>query len=77
VNGERADLDAIEMPVLLVVGSEDRFVPPGAYLPFLDRVSSSDTEVIELPVTHVGLSVAPEAHEEGWPRVREWLEARS
>jgi polyhydroxyalkanoate synthase len=77
LNGEHVDLDALEMPVLLVVGAEDKFVPSGAYMPFLDRVPSSDTEVIEFPTTHVGLSVAPEAHEEGWPRVREWLEARS
>ncbi|WP_247000846.1 hypothetical protein [Halosolutus gelatinilyticus] len=30
---------------------------------------------VDLPVGHVGLSTAPEAHE-GWPRVREWLAAR-
>ncbi len=77
VDGEHVDLDVLEMPVLLVVGAEDRFVPPEAYLPFLDRVPSDDTEVIELPVTHVGLSVAPEAHDEGWPHVREWLAERS
>lgn len=77
VNGKHVDLDAIDVPVLLIVGAEDAFVPPGAYMPFLDRVPSDDTDVLEFPTTHVGLSVAPEAHEEGWPRVCDWLEARS
>ena len=77
INGKRVDLDAIDMPVLLMVGAEDKFLPPGAYMPFLDRIPSTDTEVIELPTTHVGLSVAPEAHEEGWPKVCDWIETRS
>ncbi|WP_336343013.1 hypothetical protein [Halalkalicoccus ordinarius] len=75
--GERVDLDAIEVPVVLVVGAEDGFVPPGAYEPFLDRVPSEDAATIEFPTTHVGLSVAPEVHQEGWPAVCDWLEARS
>lgn len=77
VGGERVDLSNIDMPVLLVVGAEDKFVSPGAYEPFLDRVPSDDTATIEFPTTHVGLSVAPEAHEEGWPAVCDWLEVRS
>jgi polyhydroxyalkanoate synthase subunit PhaC len=77
VNGKRADLDAIDVPVLVVAGAEDRFVPPTSYDPFLERVPSDDTATVEFPTTHVGLSVAPEAHEEGWPAVCDWLEARS
>lgn len=77
VGGERVDLSNIDMPVVLVVGAEDQFVPPGAYESFLDRVPSDDTATIEFPTTHVGLSVAPEAHAAGWPRVCDWLETRS
>jgi polyhydroxyalkanoate synthase subunit PhaC len=77
VGGEHADLDAVDLPVLVVAGAEDRFVPPTSYEPFLERVPSDDVATIEFPTTHVGPSVAPKAHEEGWPAVCDWLEARS
>ncbi|MFC7224376.1 DUF2071 domain-containing protein [Halalkalicoccus sp. GCM10025322] len=59
VGGKPVALDAIDPTVLVVVGAEDEFVPPGAYEPFLDRVPSDDTAAIEFPTAHVGLSVAP------------------
>lgn len=73
----RVDLSAIEMPVMLVLGQEDAFVPREASVPFLDEVGSDDTAVVEFPTGHVGLSVARSAHERGWPRVYDWLEERS
>ena len=77
LNGRDVDLERLEMPVALVLGRDDKFVPRSASAPFLEAIPSDDTEIVDLPVGHVGLSVAPEAHEEGWPRVREWLAARS
>ena len=77
LNGRRVDLGDVVAPVLLVLGRDDEFIPREASVPFLEGVSSEDTEVIEFPTGHVGLSVAPQAHEEGWPRVREWLIERS
>lgn len=76
LNGRRVDLDRVDMPVLPALGTEDEFVPREASVPFLDGVASEDTAAIEFPVGHVGLCVAPEAHEEGWPKVREWLAER-
>ncbi|TYL38781.1 poly(R)-hydroxyalkanoic acid synthase [Natronococcus pandeyae] len=75
--GRRVDLSAIEMPVLLVLGEEDKFVPREASVPFLDEIESDDTAIVELPTGHVGLSVAEVAHEQGWPRIADWLEERS
>ncbi|WP_254546532.1 alpha/beta fold hydrolase [Halomarina pelagica] len=77
VFGEPVRPDEIDAPVLLIVGRDDAFVPLDASLPFLDVVPSDDTDVVEFPTGHVGLSVAPEAHVSGWPRVCDWLEARS
>lgn len=74
---ERVDLDALDPPVLLVVGAEDEFVPPGVYEPFLDRVPSDDTATIEFPTTPSGAIGRPQVHEEGWPAVYDWREARS
>ncbi|ELY57719.1 alpha/beta fold hydrolase [Natronolimnohabitans innermongolicus] len=77
--GRPVDLDRIGMPVLLILGAEDRFVPPRAALPFLEEISSEDTTVLEFPTGHVGTSVAAAAHEdeEWWPRALEWVAKRS
>ena len=77
LNGSRVDLERVDMPVCLFLGTEDEYVPRNASVPFLDAIASEDTTVIEVPTGHVGLSAAPEAHEEGWPRVGEWLVERS
>ena len=55
----------------------DKMVPAAAYEPFLERIPSDDAGTIEFPTGHVGLSVEPEAREEYWPRVTEWLVERS
>lgn len=73
VGGQSVDLANLSMPVLNIVGTEDRFIPAAASLPFLDVVPSTETDVIEFPTDHVGLSVGNPAHEELWPRVCEWL----
>lgn len=77
LNGRTVDLSTIDMPVLVVAGEYDEIVPEEAYEPFLDVIPSDDTATIEFPTGHVGLSVEPEAHAEGWPKVCDWLEARS
>lgn len=77
LNGRDVDLDRIDMPTLLLLAREDKFVPREASVPFLDAIPSDDATTIELPVKHVGLSIAPEAHESGWPQVCEWIESRS
>ncbi|XVH33047.1 hypothetical protein ACNS7O_14275 [Haloferacaceae archaeon DSL9] len=75
--GRRVDLDALDAPVLLIVGRDDAFIPRAAGEPFLRAVGSDDASLLEFPTGHVGLSVAPEAHATWWPKVCDWLEARS
>lgn len=77
LDGRPVDLENVTMPVALVLGAEDRYVPHDASLPFLDVVPSEDTEVFWFPTGHVGSLASPAAHDEGWPRVTEWLVARS
>lgn len=77
VGPRSVDLDAIDMPVALLIGTEDAYVPPKASLPFLEVIPSEDTAVIEFPTGHVGTFVDAAAHTDGWPRVCDWLAARS
>jgi polyhydroxyalkanoate synthase len=77
IGGRTVDLGAIKSPILLVLGTEDQYVPAESALPLLDAVASQDTAVVEFPTGHVGLSIADDAHLEGWPRVCDWLEEHS
>lgn len=76
--GERtADLGALTMPVLTIVGEDDHFIPADASLPIVEAIPSEDTSVIEFPSGHVELSTGERAHAELWPSVCEWFAERS
>jgi len=77
LDGEPVDLGAIDMPVLQIVGEHDDLVPPEASLPFNDAVASDETDVIEFPTGHIGISVSSRSHDEYWPRVADWFADRS
>jgi len=70
--GEPVDIEKIDMPVLQIVGEHDNLVPPEASTPFNDVIGSEETEVIEFPTGHIGISVSSSSHDEYWPRVAEW-----
>ena len=71
------DVNEIDMPVLQIVAEYDHLIPPSASKPFNDVVASEDTEIIEHPTGHIGLSVSSSSHAELWPRVCDWLAERS
>ncbi|MCX8175629.1 MAG: class III poly(R)-hydroxyalkanoic acid synthase subunit PhaC [Candidatus Bathyarchaeota archaeon] len=77
VRGQRVNLKRIDMPLLILLGEHDHIAPPASSIPLLDAVSSSDKEVMALPVGHIGLSVSSKAHKEFWPKVCDWLKKRS
>lgn len=71
------DLENVTMPVALILGETDAFVPRDASLPFLDAVPSDDTHVFDFPTGHVGTFVDRAAHAEWWPRVCDWFAKRT
>ncbi len=77
LGGERVDLANIDMPVLQIVAEYDHLIPPEASKPFNDAIASTDTEVLEFATGHIGMSVSSRSHEELWPAVCDWFEARS
>ncbi|ELY39741.1 class III poly(R)-hydroxyalkanoic acid synthase subunit PhaC [Natronorubrum tibetense] len=77
LNGEHVDLTKIDMPVLQIVAEYDHLIPPEASKPFNDVISSDDTEILEFATGHIGMSVSSRSHDELWPQVSEWFEARS
>ncbi len=77
LDGEPVDAGNIDMPVLQIVGEYDNLVPSEASVPFNEVVGSDETEIIEFPTGHIGISVSSSSHEEYWPRVAEWFAEHS
>ncbi|RQG97673.1 class III poly(R)-hydroxyalkanoic acid synthase subunit PhaC [Natrarchaeobius chitinivorans] len=77
LNGEHVDLANVDMPVLQIVAEYDHLIPPGASKPFNEVIPSEDTEIMEFPTGHIGMSVSSRSHAELWPNVCEWFEERS
>jgi polyhydroxyalkanoate synthase len=77
VGDERVELSNIDMPVLQITGEYDHLIPSETSKPFNEVIDSEDTEVIEHPTGHIGLSVSGSSHENVWPEVCEWFNERS
>jgi polyhydroxyalkanoate synthase len=77
VGTRSVDPGALTMPVLTILGRDDRFIPASASLPFLRRIPSRDTRVVAFPVDHVGLSIDERSHRDLWPAVCDWFAERS
>ena len=77
VNGGKADIDKLTMPLLAIVAERDHIVPPESTLGLLDVAPSSDKTTMSFPTGHIGLSVGGEPHQTLWPKVARWFLDRS
>ncbi len=74
---QHVDVSEIEVPILQILGEYDHLIPPATSKPFNDVVESTDTEIIEYPTGHIGLSVSGSSHRDVWPHVAEWFFEKS
>jgi len=77
IGGKHVDLDALDMPILQLIGEYDHLVPAAASKPFNDVVASDDVETIEYATGHIGLSVSSSSHEDVWPQASDWFTERN
>lgn len=42
IKGRHVDLDAVDMLIVLIVGTDDAFIPPGSYRPLLIELYQSE-----------------------------------
>ncbi len=77
IGDRHVDVTEIQVPLLQIVGEYDHLIPPETSKPFNDVVGSEDTEIVEYPTGHIGLSVSRSSHRDVWPRVAEWFIERS
>jgi polyhydroxyalkanoate synthase len=75
--GRTIRLETITCPVLAVGAVQDYIAPPACVRALIDAVSSSDKEYMELPGGHISLIAGRGALRTCWPRVSDWLAARS
>ncbi|HVF92923.1 MAG TPA: alpha/beta fold hydrolase [Sphingomonas sp.] len=77
VDGHVIDLAAITAPFLHVAAQHDHIVPTAASAPLLGMVGSVDKEEVVLKGGHVSLVAGGNAIRRLWPRLVQWLGARS
>lgn len=77
VRGEKVDLGNIKASLLNIAGDKDHIAPPEMVEPLNEVVSSTDKQYLLMPAGHVGLLVGSGAKKALWPKIDEWLAARS
>ncbi|MCA9668353.1 MAG: alpha/beta fold hydrolase [Myxococcales bacterium] len=77
VRGKAARLDAIHCPILCITATRDQIVPMECAKPLLELSGATDVESAELAGGHVGVVVGSAATRSLFPKLDEWLSARS
>lgn len=76
VLGRAAELPAIRCPVLALSFADDNIVPLPSAAPLVDRVASTDKQLVVQPGGHVGAVVSRKAADRLWPVMSEFWAAR-
>lgn len=69
--------EQVDIPLLVVAGTEDRIVPPESVRPAFERSRSKDKSYREFPLGHVDLVVGRDAPSTVWVTIADWLAARA
>lgn len=77
LRGESVDLSEITVPLLAIAGEKDHICTPPQAEAAINQVSSRDKEFFLLSGGHVGILAGRDARRNLWPKVEEWLSARS
>jgi polyhydroxyalkanoate synthase len=77
LRGRRVDLARITCPIFVIAGSQDHICALPQAEAAMRLVSSQDKEFFALNAGHIGLLIGSGARASMWPKLRNWLEARS
>lgn len=69
--------EGLDLPLLVVAGSNDDLAPPASVRPAYERSGSRDRTYRTFPLGHIDLLVGREAPFTTWPLLRRWLDERS
>jgi polyhydroxyalkanoate synthase len=74
--GYAAAFEALELPLLVIAGSEDGLAPPESVRPAYERSSSPDKTYRVFPNGHIDIVVGRDASETIWPLIATWMKTR-
>jgi polyhydroxyalkanoate synthase len=77
VGGRTVKLSNVTVPIMSALAEHDHIVPYECAGPLLELVGSKDKQEIILKGGHVSVVAGPNAVKRLWPKVDEWLGARS
>jgi len=77
VAGRPAELSSIRCPTLALAFADDHIVPLPSAAPLIDRIASSDKQLVVQTGGHVGAVVSRKAYERLWPIMAEFWAKRS
>jgi len=77
VKGEHVDLSKIRANVLNVIAEADHITPPCQSEGVMNRVGSTDKQLLRVRGGHIGIMAGSGAEKNTWPHLEQWLAARS
>lgn len=77
VGGETVDLSRIKVPLLTLIAENDTIAPPKSSEILSGLVGSTDKVTMRFPVGHIGLSTSSKGPKQIWPKIADWIAARS
>jgi polyhydroxyalkanoate synthase len=77
VAGSRIQLSNIQAPVLTITAERDTICPPGAALALNELAGSKQKDAVQVPGGHVGAVVGSRASSHLYPKIADWLKART
>ena len=69
--------EAMDIPLLVIAGSNDDLAPPASVRPGFERSRSKDKTYRTVPLGHIDLLVGRDAPLSTWPLVAGWLQKRT
>jgi polyhydroxyalkanoate synthase subunit PhaC len=69
--------EAMNLPLLVVAGSNDDLAPPASVRPAFERSRSKDKTYRTVPLGHIDILVGRDAPLSSWPLVTSWIEKRT
>ncbi|MCA9219023.1 MAG: alpha/beta fold hydrolase [Planctomycetales bacterium] len=77
LRGERVDLANLRANLLNVIAAGDHITPPCQSEHVMDKVGSTDKELLHVRGGHIGIMAGRGAEKNTWPHIEQWLAARS
>ena len=76
VGQEPVDLKKLSAPLLNVIALRDHICAPPSSRALMSLCGSQDQQLLEFETGHIGMTTSRRAHEQLWPQILDWLEAR-